>query len=444
MLNYFRVTLITLFFVFTYSNAIAQQSQVEGGHITWEFKQEPRTRTFVGAYGRPESVTDTVGYIRFHLRFDNQDDTWGYYGGLQFAYSNLRTRLTGEGYNSNQTGSFHEGHIWFFPQTKTYENLMANEADPNFILKKESIYRRPERGSASINSFKGKSEVDPVTNPKGWDKEGVRNVLKGIDGYKIPPKLNTAYYATPWLEVDPRQWDYTNFIEVAVFADNRAADWLPLPPSDEHPYGFHDMERNIERDFTSTFKDELWHHRARNYKGEHQRLDAIAYRARIYPHYDENGNKIPFHKTIDKSAVPYDMGYQGVFQNGQGSFIASAYDEDGDLLVYRWDDPIDLTNYKSGGVWRREDLYNQYYWNNPDTYSSTVNVPTNNPGRIKWRIWDRTYGMQPTLDTDNKIWKNDYPYGYPSSDRYTSPGQSYNDFYQYREKALFNHEIYLL
>ena len=140
MLNYFRITFITLFFVSTYTNAIAQQSQVEGGHITWEFKQEPRTRNFVGAYGRMESVTDTVGYIRFHLRFDNQDDTWGYYGGLQFAYSNLRTRLTGEAYNSNQTGSFHEGSIWFFPQTKTYENLMANEADPNFILKKESIY----------------------------------------------------------------------------------------------------------------------------------------------------------------------------------------------------------------------------------------------------------------------------------------------------------------
>jgi len=118
---------------FTIGLLKAQQIHVEGGHITWEFKQEPKTRNIVGAYGRMESVTDTVGYIRFYLRTDNQLDTWGYFGGIQIAKTNLRTRLTGERYYAEQNGSFKEGFIWFYAQTKTYENLMANHFQRGFI-----------------------------------------------------------------------------------------------------------------------------------------------------------------------------------------------------------------------------------------------------------------------------------------------------------------------
>ena len=417
-----------IFGIFLFFSCVlsAQQHGVEGGNITWEFKQVPRTRTFVGSYGRLESVTDTVGYIRFYLKVDNEYGSYGDMSGLQPVLTNLRTRVRGSGYSVTQDGSFGEKTFYFYPVQKQYLDIMASEADPNFILKKESIYRRTERGSADLKSFKGKESTD-VTNPMGWDKEGVRNVLKGPDGYKIPPQLKTSYYATLWLEVDPRQWDYASYIEVAVRMQTRGLDRLPLPPSEDHPYGSFYRDRSPQERFTSSFIDELWRFRGRNYKTEHRLSDPIVFRARIYPHYDKNGNQIPFDKTQDKSAVPFNMGYQGVLQNGQGSLIASASDEDGDLLVYRWDDPIDIANHENGGNWSTNTFFNNYFWNNSKN------------GIIKWRSWNRTYGMQPTLDVNDEN-GDGTPQDYENQ-TYTIKGQSYNDFYQFGS-GLFNHEIY--
>ena len=398
-------------FLFFSCVLIAQQHGVEGGNITWEFKQE-----------------NNVGYIRFYLKVDNEDGSYGDMSGLQPVLTNLRTRVRGSGYNVTQDGSFGEKTFYFYPVQKQYLDIMANEADPNFILKKESIYRRAERGSADLNSFKDKVPTDVNTNPMGWDKEGVRNVLKGPDGYKIPPQLKTSYYQTLWLEVDPRQWDYASYIDVAVTMRTRGLDRLPLPPTEDHPYGSFYRYRSPGERFTSSFIDELWRFRGRNYKTEHNLSDPPVFRARIYPHYDKNGNQIPFDKTQDKSAVPFNMGYQGVLQNGQGSLIASAYDEDGDLLVYRWDDPIDIANHENGGNWSTNSFFNNYFWNNSKN------------GIIKWRSWNRTYGMQPTLDVNDEN-GDGTPQDY-ENETYTIKGKSYNDFYQYRNNKLFNHEIY--
>jgi len=222
-------------FLFFSCVLIAQQHGVEGGNITWEFKQE-----------------NNVGYIRFYLKVDNEDGSYGDMSGLQPVLTNLRTRVRGSGYNVTQDGSFGEKTFYFYPVQKQYLDIMANEADPNFILKKESIYRRAERGSADINSFKGKESTDVNTNPMGWDKEGVRNVLKGPDGYKIPPQLKTSYYQTLWLEVDPRQWDYASYIDVAVTMRTRGLDRLPLPPTEDHPYGSFYRYRSPGERFTSS------------------------------------------------------------------------------------------------------------------------------------------------------------------------------------------------
>ncbi|NVJ89908.1 MAG: hypothetical protein HWD82_10795 [Flavobacteriaceae bacterium] len=61
----------------------------------------------------------------------------------------------------------------------------------------------------------------------------------------------------------------------------------------------------------------------------------------IFPFVNQSGQKVTL---LNNSPVPYDFGMQGAYSNSESFFSSFAQDKEGDLLIYRWEPIVDITN----------------------------------------------------------------------------------------------------